>query len=153
MRRNLIETVLGAVVLAVAGLFVYFAYSATEMGRRPGYQVSAAFLKIGGLGAGSDVRVNGVKVGTVVDRRLDPVTYDAVVTMRIDNAIRLPDDTLAAIASEGPLGGKYVRLEPGRSQTPIAPGGTITMTSGYRSLEDQVGDIIFLATGRPGAAE
>jgi len=153
MRRNIIETVMGAVVLAVAGLFVYFVYSTTEIRSAPGYEVGAAFFKIGGLSNGSDVRISGVKVGTVVDRRLDPNTYDAVVTMTINNDLRLPDDTVAGIASEGPLGGKYVRLQPGTSKTTIEPGGTIAKTDSYRSLEDQVGDIIFLATGKPGPSE
>jgi phospholipid/cholesterol/gamma-HCH transport system substrate-binding protein len=153
VRRNIIETVMGAVVLAVAGLFVYFVYSTTEIRSAPGYEVGAAFFKIGGLSNGSDVRISGVKVGTVVDRRLDQKTYDAVVTMKINNDLRLPDDTVAGIASEGPLGGKYVRLQPGTSKTTIKPGGTITKTDSYRSLEDQVGDIIFLATGKPGPSE
>jgi len=76
-----------------------------------------------------------------------------VVTMKINNDLRLPDDTVAGIASEGPLGGKYVRLQPGTSKTTIEPGGTIAKTDSYRSLEDQVGDIIFLATGKPGPSE
>jgi phospholipid/cholesterol/gamma-HCH transport system substrate-binding protein len=153
MRRNVIETVMGAVVLAVAGLFVYFAYSTTEIRSAPGYEVGAKFFRIGGLSSGSDVRISGVKVGTVVDRRLDPKTFDAVVTMRINDQYKLPDDTVAGIASEGPLGGKYVRLEPGQSKTTIAPGGLISKTNSFRSLEDQVGEIIFLATGKPGASE
>jgi phospholipid/cholesterol/gamma-HCH transport system substrate-binding protein len=74
MRRNVIETVMGAVVLVVAGLFVYFAYSTTEIRSAPGYEVAAKFFRIGGLSNGSDVRISGVKVGTVVDRRLDPTT-------------------------------------------------------------------------------
>lgn len=153
MRRNIIETVMGAVVLAVAGLFVYFVYSTTEIRSGPGYEVGAAFFKIGGLSTGSDVRISGVKVGTVVERRLDPDTFDAVVTMRIGNDLKLPDDTVASIASEGPLGGKYVRLQPGTSQTTIESGGTIAKTDSYRSLEDQVGEIIFLATGQPGPSD
>ena len=153
MRRNIIETVMGAVVLVVAGLFIYFAYSTTEIRSAPGYEVGAAFFKIGGLSNGSDVRISGVKVGTVIERRLDPDTFDAVVTMRINNEIRLPDDTVAGIASEGPLGGKYVRLQPGTSETMIEVGGMIAETKGFRSLEDQVGEIIFLATSKPGSSE
>ncbi len=153
MSRNIIETAMGAVVLSVAGLFVYFAYSTTEIRSVPGYEVGAAFFKIGGLSNGSDVRISGVKVGSVIERRLDPDTYDAVVTMRINNEVRLPDDTVAGIASEGPLGGKYVRLLPGTSETMIEVGGMIAETNGFRSLEDQVGEIIFLATGNPGSSE
>jgi phospholipid/cholesterol/gamma-HCH transport system substrate-binding protein len=149
MRRNLIETVMGAVVLLVAALFVYFAYNTAQVHSAPGYPVQASFGKVGGLAVGSDVRISGIKVGSVTARTLDPKTYDAILTMTIDEGVQLPESTIASIASEGPLGGRYVRLEPGSSSTMIAPGGMIKQTRGYRSLEDQVGEIIFLATGKP----
>lgn len=149
MTRNLIETVMGAVVLAVALMFLYFAYSTAQIRRLPGYEVSAAFFKVGGLNVGSDVRISGVKVGTVVERSLDPATFDAIVVMSVANEIKLPEDTVAAIASEGLLGGKYVSLEPGKAGTFIAPGARLRETRSFKSLEDQVGEIIFLATSRP----
>ncbi len=147
MGRNAIETVMGAVVLAVAGMFVFFAYSTAELQSVRGYDVSAAFYKIGGLNAGGDVRISGIKVGTVTSYDLDPETFDAVVRMSIAPHIKLPIDTVASIASEGILGGKYVRLEPGNEKTFIEDGGVIGKTRDFRSLEDQVGEIIFLATG------
>lgn len=145
--RNAIETVLGGVVLVVAAMFVYFAYTTAEVQAIRGYEVNAAFYKIGGLNKGSDVRVNGIKVGNVSEQGLDPDTFDAVVKMSIASDIKLPTDTVASIASEGMLGGKYVRLEPGVAKTYIEDGGAITKTKDFRSLEDQVGEIIFLATG------
>jgi len=147
MGRNAIETVLGAVVLVVAGMFVYFAYTTAEVQAVKGYEVTAAFYKIGGLNKGSDVRVSGIKVGTVSSQGLDPDTFDAVVKMSISSGIKLPTDTVASVASEGMLGGKYVRLEPGTEKTYIEDGGAIAKTKDFRSLEDQVGEIIFLATG------
>ncbi len=146
MRRNVMETVLGAVVLLVAAGFVYLAYTTAEIRAVVGYEVTASFLKIGGLARGSDVRISGIKVGSVVDHRLDGDTFDAVVTLSIAPGVKLPEDTVATIASEGLLGGKYVRLEPGGAEAVIPPGGAITKTRDYRSLEDQVGEIIFLAT-------
>ena len=145
--RNLVETVLGAVVLCVAGLFVYFFHQTAQIRAIEGYTVTAAFAKIGGLAKGSDVRISGIKVGTVTEQRLDPKTFDAIVTLSIARDVRLPADTVASVDSEGILGGKYVRLEPGRAPDMIAAGGTIQRTKNYRSLEDQVGEIIFLATG------
>ncbi len=149
MRRNLIETVMGAVVLAVAVMFVYFAYTTAQIRALPGYEVSAAFFKVGGLSVGSDVRISGVKVGTVTERRLDPASFDAVVVMSVANEIKLPEDTVASIASEGLLGGKYVSLEPGQSTALVAPGSRLRETRSFKTLEDQVGEIIFLATSRP----
>lgn len=147
MRRNAVETVLGAVVLLVAGMFVYFAYTTAQVRTVNGYPVKANFFKIGGLTSGSDVRVSGIKVGTVTSSRLDPETFDAVVEMSIQAGVKLPADTVASIGSEGIVGGKYINLSPGTAKEMIAAGGAITETKDFRSLEDQVGEIIFLATG------
>ena len=147
MSRNAVETILGAVVLLVAGMFVYFAYNTAEIRTVRGYTVEAAFYKIGGLSKGSDVRVSGIKVGSVIENRLDPETFDARVMMSIASDVKLPTDTEASITSGGLLGGKYVRLEPGTATSFIEDGGKITKTKDFRSLEDQVGEIIFLATG------
>jgi phospholipid/cholesterol/gamma-HCH transport system substrate-binding protein len=150
MGRNAIETVMGAVVLIVAGFFIFFAMSTAQVKAVKGYEVKAPFYKIGGLKQGADVRISGIKVGTVVNRSLDPKTYDAVVSMVIRPGVKLPTDTVGSIASEGMLGDKYVRLVPGKEKTLIAAGGVLTKTIDFRSLEDQVGDIIFLATGGGG---
>jgi phospholipid/cholesterol/gamma-HCH transport system substrate-binding protein len=153
MGRNAIETVMGAVVLLVAGVFVFFAYETAQVKAVQGYEVNALFYKIGGLNPGSDVRISGIKVGTVIDHRLNPDTYDAAVRMSIAAEVKLPEDTVASIASEGLLGGKYVLLEPGTEKTHIPDGGMIKKTQDFRSLEDQVGEIIFLATGGSGSNE
>ncbi len=149
MGRNAIETVMGAVVLLVAGMFVFFAYNTAQVKAVNGYNVSASFYKVGGLSTGSDVRISGIKVGTVTSRELDPETYDAIVNMSISPDVKLPVDTVAAIGSEGILGGMYIRLQPGQEDTYIESGGMIQKTKDFRSLEDQVGEIIFLATGGP----
>jgi phospholipid/cholesterol/gamma-HCH transport system substrate-binding protein len=145
--RNVVETVLGAVVLIVAASFVYLFHQSTQIRAVEGYRVTATFSTVGGLNKGSDVRISGIKVGTVVDQRLDPKSFNAVVTLSVAPNVKLPTDTVASIANEGILGGKYVRLEPGRETQTLPPGGAIKKTKDFRSLEDQVGEIIFLATG------
>ena len=147
MNQNPIETVLGAVVLVVAGMFVALAYSSAQVATTQGYEVQATFLKVGGLQVGSDVRISGINIGTVSRQSLDQNTYEAEVTMVIDPKVSLPDDTVAAIVGDGLLGGKYVDLQPGRSLQRITDGGAITNSQDFRSLEDLVGEIIFLATG------
>ena len=151
MGKSLLETVMGLVVLLVAIGFLFTAVKTAQISAVEGYEVEAAFLKIGGLQKGSDVRMNGIKIGTVQDSRLDPVTYDAVVSMSIRPDLKLPSDTIASIVSGGLIGGKYVRLEPGADRENfLAPGGRIEVTKDFKSLEDQVGEIIFLATGGEG---
>ncbi|MEQ8228660.1 MAG: outer membrane lipid asymmetry maintenance protein MlaD [Rhodospirillales bacterium] len=147
MGRNAIETILGAVVLLVAGVFMFFAFNVAQVKAVSGYEIKAHFLKIGGLSKGSDVRINGIKVGTVTERLLDPTTFEAVVVMSIEPDVKLPKDTVATIGSEGILGGKYVRLKPGTEKEPLPAGARIARTQDFKSLEDQVGEIIFLATG------
>lgn len=147
MGRNVIETIMGGAVLVVAGVFVYFAYNTAEVKAVTGYEITARFYKIGGLTKGSDVRISGIKVGTVISNRLDPETFDAVVTLSITPEIKLPGDTQAIISSSGLMGDKYVSLETGTAAEIIQPGGEITSTKDFRSLEDQVGEIIFLASG------
>jgi phospholipid/cholesterol/gamma-HCH transport system substrate-binding protein len=150
MNRNPIETVLGAVVLVVAIMFLVFAYSTANI--RPitgGYQVSADFLKVGGLTRGSDVRMSGITIGTVSDQELDPKTFTAHIVLTIQNTVHLPADTEAAIVSDGLMGGKYVNLVPGHAAERIPPGGKIVHAQDFQSLEDLVGQIIFLATQEP----
>jgi len=147
MGRNAIETVMGAAVLLVAAVFVYFAYNTAQIKAVTGYEVSARFFKVGGLSKGSDVRISGIKVGTVMSNVLDPVTFDAVVNMSIRPDIKLPADTVATISSSGLLGDKYVMLMPGQADETLTEGSEIANTKDFKSLEDQVGEIIFLATG------
>ena len=147
MGKRPAETVMGAVVLLIAFSFLYLFITTAEVGTVQGYEVKATFTKVGGLQPGSDVRISGINVGTVTQRILDPETYRAVVTLTIKSGVKVPEDTVATIGSEGLFGGKYVLLKPGQSKKSLAAGDTIDNTEDYRTLEDQVGEIIFLATG------
>ncbi len=144
MKRNVIETVLGAVVLLVAGVFLLFAYNSADLRPVAGYQLTARFNAVDGLTVGSDVRVGGIKVGSVVGQKIDIADYRAVVTMSIKPEIRLPVDTVAAVAAEGLLGGKYIRLDPGGSEARLAAGDELENTRDIVSLEEMLGKVIFL---------
>ncbi|HEY1719889.1 MAG TPA: outer membrane lipid asymmetry maintenance protein MlaD [Magnetospirillaceae bacterium] len=148
MGRNLIETVMGAVVLIVAAFFLVFAYSQADLGAVKGYVVKAAFQSVGGLSNGADVRINGIKVGTVIDQVINPDNFDADVRLSVSPDIKLPDDSSATIDSSGLLGDKFVRLIPGHSKKTLPTDGSasLTNTKTYKSLEQMVGEIIFLAT-------
>ncbi|MGJ3258949.1 MAG: MlaD family protein [Rhodospirillales bacterium] len=147
MRKNAVETVLGAVVLVTALVFLVFALNTAQVRTVDGYKVSAAFFKVGGLTNGSDVRINGIKVGTVSDLNLDAGTFDAVVSMSIRSDVKIPADSVAAIGSAGIVGSKFVSIQPGGAKDFLDEGGKIARTKDFKSLEDQVGEIIFLATG------
>jgi len=147
MKKNAVETILGAVVLVTAVVFLVFALNTAQVRAVDGYKVTAAFFKVGGLTNGSDVRINGIKVGTVNDLNIDASTYDAVVSMSVRSDVKIPADSVAAIGSAGIIGSKFVSIQPGGSKEYLADGGKIARTKDFKSLEDQVGEIIFLATG------
>jgi phospholipid/cholesterol/gamma-HCH transport system substrate-binding protein len=148
MTGNVIETVMGGVVLVVAALFLFFAYSTSQVRAVQGYPVTAQFERIDGIRDGGDVRIAGVKVGSIVSASLDPKTFLADVRMSIDPAYKLPDDTVAEIVSAGLLGDRYLALVPGGSEHTIPPGGRIKFTQAPVSLENLIGQMIF---SQPGA--
>ncbi len=147
MRKNYVETIMGAVVVVVAVLFVMFAYDKADLKTIEGYAISAKFDRIDGIRRGSDVRMSGIKIGTVTDQALDPETYLAVVHLNIDVNVKLPMDTSAAITSDGLLGDKYMALSPGGDDKMIPPGGEIETTQGSIDLFSLVGQMIFSQTG------
>ena len=149
MRGNVIETVMGAVVLVVAALFLVFAYNTSQVRSvSGGYEVSAQFERIDGIHQGSDVRISGIKIGSVTAAVLDPKTFLADVRMNIEPVIKLPDDTVAEIVSAGLLGDKYMSLVPGGSDKTIPPGGKIQYTQSSVSLENLIGQMIFSQPGK-----
>lgn len=153
MKRNIAETILGAVVLLVAGGFLFFFYRTTDIKPASGYEITASFSKIDGLEAGSPVRISGVKVGQVLGFELDPQTYHAIVHMNIDSAYlnKLPKDTSAIVASAGLLDGKFMTLQPGGDEEMLKPNDRIEYTQSTPSLEQMLGQVIFsVSKGKEG---
>jgi phospholipid/cholesterol/gamma-HCH transport system substrate-binding protein len=143
MGGNVVETLIGAVVLAVAVAFLTFAYGRADVGAVTGYEVVARFERIDGLSAGSDVRMSGIKIGTITDQSLDKEDYLAVVRMSIDPQVKLPEDSSAEVVSDGLLGSKYMSLVPGGADDMIEAGGEIKFTQSSVSLEALIGKFMF----------
>jgi phospholipid/cholesterol/gamma-HCH transport system substrate-binding protein len=144
-RHGIAEVLTGAVVLLVAAGFLGFAVAHSGRTVGTGYKLHATFDHIDGLNPGADVRIAGVKVGNVLDTRVDPKTFLAVVTLMVSNEIHLPRDSSAAVTSESLLGGKFLNLEPGGDSQDLSSGGTINITQGSVSLEQLLGKFIFSA--------
>jgi phospholipid/cholesterol/gamma-HCH transport system substrate-binding protein len=144
MKDNAVETAIGAVVILIAAAFFIFVYSTTDKATgSSGYRVTAEFDNIGAVNVGTDVRMAGIKVGSVVAQELDPETYQARLTLAIDPKLKLADDTTAKVSSEGILGAPYISLEPGGSETFIADGGQIEITQGAIDLWKLVSEAMF----------
>src|SRR5215831_19159032 len=147
MQNSIVETLIGAAVIAVAGFFLLFAYTSTGSGPVSGYDVLAKFNRVDGVNVGTDVRMSGIKVGTVEKMSLDPKSYNAVVTIALDSSVKLPDDSSVRITSEGLLGNQYLSIEPGASMDMIKPGGEIENTQGTVDLIGLLGKAVFGAGG------
>jgi len=149
MGHNVFETILGAIVLALAGFFLAFAYSSADLNKVRGYKISANFPMVDGVKEGTDVKINGVKVGSIENVMLntDPGASQFLVkvVMTIDSSIQLPTDTMALVSSESLLGGKYMSLEPGVDETIIKNDGTgrVTRTQAPMRLDDLIGQMIY----------
>ena len=145
MNRNMIETLTGAFVLGVAAWFlVFFMENNTGVSvSRDHYELVAKFEQADGLSIGTPVRVGGVKVGVVTEEVLDPKSYFAVITISIDDNIKIPTDSIAKVASEGLVGGKYMSIIPGADDTMLAVGEEIRYTQSSISLETLIGKMVF----------
>ncbi len=149
MQRDVIEPIVGALVLLIAGIFAWFAYTTTGLGGHQGYQLEATFNRIGGLSTGSDVRLSGVKVGTVTGLALDPKSYDALVRFSVASTIEIPDDSVAQITSEGLLGSQFLSISPGASDTMLKPNGRIKNTLAPVDLMQLLGKFMFSLGDQP----
>lgn len=152
-RRNPSELLAGAVVLAVAIGFLGYTVVTTGHAGGGGYTLHARFERIDGLMPGSDVRMAGVKVGSVEATRIDPKTFQAIVDFTVAPDIRLPTDSSAQVTSSGLLGGVFLALAPGGDEKLIPPGGQVTITQSAVSLEDLLGKFIFNVGDLAGAVQ
>ena len=140
--NNTVETIMGAIVVAVAAAFLYFAYTNTSSGSLSGYEITAKMPRVDGLATGTDVRLSGIKVGAVNELTLDPKTYLVTLHMSIRKDVQVPVDSSLMVTSSGLLGGSYLSISPGGDDKMIAPGGAITNVQGSVDLMSMVGQFI-----------
>jgi len=136
MAENTAEVVVGGAVLAAAiAIGVYGAQiGGLNTGGGSNYPLMASFRSLEGVSVGTDVRLAGVKIGTVTDVALNNITYRAETTVTLNEATQIPDDSAIVISSEGLLGGNFVEIVPGGSPFNFEPGSEITDTQGAVSL-------------------
>ncbi|MBN9088813.1 MAG: outer membrane lipid asymmetry maintenance protein MlaD [Reyranella sp.] len=147
MNRNFVETIVGALVLLVAGVFVFYAFAKSDRSGPDGYEVVARFGRIDGLKRGADVTMSGVKVGTVTSIELDRKTFQAVVRLAVSSSVPIPEDTNAKIVAESLLGGMVVVLDPGGDKTMLKAGGEINNTQDAISFTELLAKFMFSGTG------
>ena len=156
MKNSKVETLIGTAVVAIAAAFFIYAYQASERGGTAGsYRISAEFDNAEGVSIGTDVRVAGVKVGSVVDFTLNPENFQANVKMELDPKVQLTEDASAKVTAEGLLGSKFISLEQGGAETMLAEGGVISNTQGAVDIWSLISQAMFENKGGAsgGAAE
>ncbi len=129
MSNTVAETVIGAGVVAVAiGFVVYATQSSGMQAPRDTYALNAAFRSAQGIAIGTDVRLAGIRVGSVSDMALDPATYQAKVTFALRRDLDIPEDSDVKITSEGLLGGSFLEITPGASEFMLTDGDEVLNT-------------------------
>jgi len=129
MHNETVETLIGAAVIAIAVIFVAFAYRSTGTANVGGYELQAHMTRVDGVAVGTDVRLAGVKVGSVSALTLEP-NYLVDVHMDIQRGVQVPDDSSLLVTSSSLLGSSYLSISPGGSDKMLQPGGIIKNTQG-----------------------
>jgi phospholipid/cholesterol/gamma-HCH transport system substrate-binding protein len=122
MQNNTVETLIAAAVVVVAAVFLFFAYTSTHSGNFNGYDVQASLANVDGITDGADVRLHGIKIGTVTSIAMDPKTYKPVVHLSIRSDVHISDDSSIRIASGILNGNPYLAIQPGRDGRMLGPG-------------------------------
>lgn len=143
MQRNVLETIMGAVVLMAAVVFLYVIYSGSGIKEDTGgYQLVVRFDRGGSVLPGTDVRISGVKVGAVTSQEFDPKMFQAVVTLNIRRDVELPKDSSAIITSDGLLGNYYIKLEPGAEDDLLKDGDQVAYAQGALDLVELINKFV-----------
>jgi len=145
--NHMVETLIGAIVVVIAAGFLIFAYTSTSSGGLSGYPIEARFTSADGITPGTDVRLHGVKIGSVSGVSLDPKTYLAVVRLTIRSDVRIPADSAIKVTSAGLLGNPYLSIQPGGSLTNLGANGQIANTQGSVDIMGLIGRAIYGNTG------
>jgi phospholipid/cholesterol/gamma-HCH transport system substrate-binding protein len=154
MNRATLDLWVGIFVAMGLGAILFLALKVGNLvsfGSTPGYSIEARFDNIGGLKLRAPVKAAGIVVGRVARVRLDPVTYQAIVTMRIDEGNKFTADTIASVLTSGLLGEVYIGLDAGGDPKMLADGGRIMKTQSAIVLEKLIGQFMYDRAAEGGA--
>ncbi len=142
MRYNVVEVIVGAVVLMIAAFFMIFAYQSSQWRSKEGYPLTARFDRIDGIHVGSDVKMSGVPIGVVDHISIDNQSYLAVVKLLIQPKYLIPKDSIAEVISESFLGNKSINIIAGNSDDMLNASERIFRTQSSISFESLIGKFL-----------
>ena len=143
MRYSYVEILMGAVVLTTAMFFLILGMQSIDNNQKDGYELSLLFGSSAGLKNGDDVKISGINVGKITKLNLDPADYNAMIHIKLNNDIKIPDDSQARITSSSLLGGNFLDIIPGSSETFLKPYDVIYDTTDAVSFTDLLGKVVF----------
>lgn len=149
MNKINIELLTGIFVIIGLAAFTWLAVSVAgaTFNEQPGYNLTARFSSITGLREGAVVEGAGVRIGSVANIDFDPESFEAVVTLRINDSVPVQEDAIAAVRTQGIIGEKYINIIPGGFDELLEDGDEIFETESAISLEELVSRYIFSADG------
>jgi len=155
MNKNILETLVGLVVVVTAVTFGFNAYNSTNKTQTDdnSYSLNINFDRADGINNGGDVMISGLKIGKIVSTNLNQETYQANVKISLDNNIKIPEDSSAEIISAGLLGDKYVAIVPGGSEEFLQDGELIKYAQSSVSLEGLIGKFMFGSSDEEAASD
>ena len=149
MKQNVLETLTGFVVLIIAFSFFWYSYTTNNFSTsNSGYILHAGFQNIDGIAKGADVKIAGVKIGTVDSFTLEKDTYYALLNLKLNDDVEIPSDSTAIVSTSGLLGGKYIRINPGAADDNLKQGGKIKYTQSSLNIEDLIGKLMYSLTSK-----
>ena len=143
MRYSSVEILMGAVVLVTAISFLILGLQSINTNQKDGYNISLIFGSSAGLKTGDSVKISGIDVGQIVKLDLDLDDYNAKININVSNEVKIPEDSSARITSSSLLGGNFLDIIPGSSETFLKPNDIIYDTSDSVSFIDMLGKMIF----------
>lgn len=144
--NNYFEIIVGTFVLLCAAFFFVNSFKSSKLNNNKSYHLIAKFDNISGIEQGSDIKISGVKIGTVEGQFLDEKTYRATLKLMINDNIKLASDSSAKISSEGLLGSKFLSIELGADDEILKDGEEIKFTQSSVNFEELLGKFIFSST-------
>ncbi len=149
MKKQLTETIIGLIVVLIAVFFAGYAFLTVGMNKNTsGYYLYAKFNKISGIVNGTDIRIAGIKIGSVNEIRLDPETYMAEVKFQLSKSIQIPVDSSMKVVTDGLLGQAHLAIEPGGEVDMLKPGEEISYTQGSVDVFELIGKTVFNRAGK-----
>ena len=138
------EFVLGLLILIISIISIfYYSSKVNLLNKIETFQINSGFFDIGNTNIGNEVKINGVKVGEVLDIKLDQETYMAIITSSIDKNIQIPDDSVFKISNNGFIGSSYIEIQLGNSEELLKNNEYSVNNIDAVSLEEIINNFIF----------